>query len=125
AIDATYIRLANHPQEEGTSYINRKGFPGVSLQVVCDANRRILDASTGWPSSMQDSRIFRKSFIGRHVDMLLADTDYILLADGGYTFRLVFSTLHVAHVNVPCRNNTEDGLYQMTISLRDGTILTI
>lgn len=53
--------------------------------MVCDANRRILDASTGWPSSMQDSRIFRKSFIGRHVDMLLADTDYILLADGGYT----------------------------------------
>ena len=81
AIDATYIRLANNPKEEGTSYINRKGFPGVSLQVVCDSNRRIMDASTGWPSSMQDSRIFRKSFIGQ----LLDNTDYFLLADGGYT----------------------------------------
>ena len=85
AIDATYIRLANNPQEEGTSYINRKGFPGVSLQVVCDSNRRIMDASTGWPSSMQDSRIFRKSFIGQHIDMLHDNTDYFLLADGGYT----------------------------------------
>jgi len=44
AIDATNIRLANNPQEEGTSYINPNGIPGVSLQVVCDANRRILDA---------------------------------------------------------------------------------
>jgi hypothetical protein len=85
ALDATYIRLANNPQKEGTSYINRKGFPGVSLQVVCDSNRRIMDASTGWPSSMQDSRIFRKSFIGQHIDMLLDNTDYFLLADGGYT----------------------------------------
>ena len=78
AIDATYIRLAKNPQEEGTSYINRKGFPGVSLQVVCDANRRIMDAST-------DSRILRKSSIGQHIDMLLHNTDYFLLADGGYT----------------------------------------
>ena len=85
ALDATYIRLTTNPKKDETSYMNRKNFPAVSLQVVCDANMRILDASTGWPSSMHDSRIFRKSFIGLNIDKLLVDTDYFLLADGGYT----------------------------------------
>ena len=33
---------------------------------------------------MQDSRIFRNSYIGKHLDALLYGADYHLIADGGY-----------------------------------------
>ena len=43
-----------------------------------------MGVSTGWPSSMQDSRIFRNSYIGKHLDALIEGTVYPLIFDGGY-----------------------------------------
>ncbi len=72
------------PSNSGKSYINRKKFAAVSLQAVCTADRYIIDASTGWPSSMNDKRIFRRSSLSKYLPRCLRGTPYHLIGDGGY-----------------------------------------
>ncbi|CAK1540369.1 unnamed protein product [Leptosia nina] len=44
----------------GLLYINRKGFPSITVQVVCNAELKIMDIVTRWQDSVYDSRIFRE-----------------------------------------------------------------
>ena len=42
AIDGTHINIPG-PSEHRDAYINRKGFPSMQLQVVCDKSMHFLD----------------------------------------------------------------------------------
>ena len=54
--------------------------------MVCTGDQRFSDISVGYPSSMNDKRVFKCSSFGRgHLDRLLEGTDYHLVGDGGYT----------------------------------------
>lgn len=66
AIDGTYVPI-KAPTENPESYINRKCFHAVTLQIICDHERRIIDAFTGFPSSVSDARVFRNSDIYNNV----------------------------------------------------------
>ena len=53
------------------------------FNVVCDDNMMLLDAFTGWPGSVLDSRVLRNSFLFRSADQKFNDEAH-LLGDGGY-----------------------------------------
>nr|CAH0103787.1 unnamed protein product [Daphnia galeata] len=90
-IDGSFIPLIQ-PKHSGKSYFNRKKFYSVTLQAVCTGDQRIIDVSVGYPSSMNDKRVFKCSSLGRgRLERLLHGTNYHLLGDGGYTlgFRMM------------------------------------
>ncbi|KAK4876905.1 hypothetical protein RN001_009411 [Aquatica leii] len=59
-IDGCHLKI-DKPQNDADSYINRKGFYSIQMQVVCDHNRKIRDVFIGYPGSVHDARVFRNS----------------------------------------------------------------
>jgi predicted DNA-binding protein YlxM (UPF0122 family) len=76
-IDGTHIRLSAVPDGE-QDYINRKGYPSVQLQLICDDKMMIRDAYVGWPGCAHDARVFRNSPIS---EALHNDDDTLLSQD--------------------------------------------
>ncbi|VEN49783.1 unnamed protein product [Callosobruchus maculatus] len=62
AIDGCHIRILK-PMEYPNSYINRKGYPSILLQGICDNKKLFLDVYAGEPGSLHDARLFTKSDI--------------------------------------------------------------
>ncbi|XP_052813891.1 putative nuclease HARBI1 [Mya arenaria] len=60
AIDSSHIPIRT-PKEHSESYINRKGFPSIILQAVCDSNLNFTDVYCGWPGSVHDARVLKNS----------------------------------------------------------------
>lgn len=82
AIDCTHIQIKKIRADGGQLYINRKGFSSINVQVVCDADLKIMDIVTRWRGSVHDSRIFRESRLkqrfeaGAFCGLLLGDSGY-------------------------------------------------
>ena len=66
AIDGTYVPI-KAPSVNPEVYINRKCFHGITLQAICNHQRRFIDVFTGYPSSVSDVRIFRNSDIYQQI----------------------------------------------------------
>ena len=62
AIDGTYVPI-KAPRDNPETYINRKCFYAITLQVICTPELLFTDCFTGYPSSVSDIRIFRNSDI--------------------------------------------------------------
>lgn len=60
AIDGSHIPIPT-PTEFPENYINRKQFPSIVLQAVCESNLKFTDVFCGWPGSVHDSRIMKNS----------------------------------------------------------------
>ena len=84
AIDGTYIPIPG-PSQDRDSYICRKGFPAVHLQVVCDSNLKFLDIYAGWPASVHDARAFRNSPLKRRLEDGYLPPEYHLIGDCAYS----------------------------------------
>ncbi|KAF3849581.1 hypothetical protein F7725_019300 [Dissostichus mawsoni] len=67
AIDGCHIRIKTPPGPSGQDYVNRKLFPSIQLQAVCDGNGRFLQTFVGFPGS-------------HHV----LKHRYFIVGDGGY-----------------------------------------
>jgi len=80
AVDGTHIAIPG-PKDHRASYINRKGFPSVQLQVVSDSNLRLLDVYTGWSGACHDARVFRNSPLGSMLELNTLPTTYHLLGE--------------------------------------------
>ncbi|XP_045930212.1 putative nuclease HARBI1 [Micropterus dolomieu] len=65
-----------------SGYRNRKLFPSIILQAVCDHQGRFIDTYVGWPGSVHDSRVLRYSPLYRSSRYPLPG--HFILADGGY-----------------------------------------
>ncbi|VEN51806.1 unnamed protein product [Callosobruchus maculatus] len=86
AIDGTYVPI-KAPQNNPHAYINRKCFYGVTLQAICDHQRKFTDCYTGWPSSVSDTRIFKNSDIYRSCETNPAqyfEQDQYIIGDKAY-----------------------------------------
>lgn len=85
AIDGCHVKI-DKPENDPDSYINRKGYYTVQMQIICDKQRKIRDIFVGWPGSVHDSRVFRNSPLCR----LLPEKcgHYFLLGDSGYPLQL-------------------------------------
>lgn len=66
AIDGCHIEIEK-PKRNGNSYINRKGYPSVLLQGICDSNKLFLDIYASEPGCIHDHRLFTKSSIYRQI----------------------------------------------------------
>lgn len=60
AIDGTQVRIIAPTVNEET-YVNRKGIHSINVQVVFDANYKILDLVPKWPGSTHDARVLSQS----------------------------------------------------------------
>ena len=60
AIDGCHIPI-KPPSDDRDSYINRKKFPSLLLQAVCDHQMCFVDCYCGWPGSVHDARVLRNS----------------------------------------------------------------
>ncbi|KAL3972473.1 nuclease HARBI1 [Sarotherodon galilaeus] len=61
AIDGCHIRIKCPSGPDGQCYRNRKLFPSIILQAVCDHRGRFIDTYVGWLGSVHDSRVLRHS----------------------------------------------------------------
>lgn len=65
-----------------STYVNRHDDISVTLQGICDANKKFIDCFTGLSSKIHDSRIFKESFIRERVEKL--GPDYHILGNLAY-----------------------------------------
>ncbi|XP_018934436.2 putative nuclease HARBI1 [Cyprinus carpio] len=82
AVDGCHIRIKCPGGPDGHDYKNRKLFPSVVLQAVCDHQGRFIDIFVGYPGSVHDARILKNSPI--YTRGTYPPPGYFLLADGGY-----------------------------------------
>jgi len=66
AIDGTHIKI-RAPVKDANSYINRKGFHSINVQVVCDSLGNFTHVYAGQVGSVHDSRVFRSSPVAHFV----------------------------------------------------------
>ncbi|KAG7456357.1 hypothetical protein MATL_G00251370 [Megalops atlanticus] len=81
AIDGCHVRIKPPSGPDGQCYRNRKLFPSIVLQAVCDHQGRFIDTYVGWPGSVHDSRVLGHSPLYR--SSLYPPPGHFILADGG------------------------------------------
>ena len=81
AINGTLIAIKG-PSADEPLYVCRKGFHAINVQVVCDAQLRILNIVAKWPGSTHDSYIFSTSELSVLLETM-PDSGW-LLGDSGY-----------------------------------------
>lgn len=97
AIDGTHIKI-RAPSEDANSYINRKGFHSINLQVVCDSRGQFTHVYAGQVGSVHDSRVFRNSAVARFVELpeIYFPNASHIIGDAAYGIH--------SHIMVPFRN---------------------
>ena len=81
SIDGCQIRI-KPPSANAQCFSNRKLFPSIQLQAVCDHQGKYIDIFVGYPGSVHDSRVFKNSPL--YTQQLYPPQGYYLLGDGGY-----------------------------------------
>ncbi|CAM4652730.1 unnamed protein product [Leuciscus chuanchicus] len=82
AIDGCHVRIKPPSGPDGQCYRNRKLFPSIILQAVCNHQGRFIDTYVGWPGSVHDARVLRYSPLYRR--SVYPPPGHFILADGGY-----------------------------------------
>ncbi|KAK9731963.1 DDE superfamily endonuclease [Popillia japonica] len=83
AIDCTHIPIKSPGGDNAELYRNRKGWFSINVQIVCDANLKIMDIVARWPGSVHDSRIFSNSLLRARFEANEFANSY-MLGDSGY-----------------------------------------
>ncbi|XP_071635713.1 putative nuclease HARBI1 [Temnothorax longispinosus] len=97
AVDGTHVRIAA-PQDHGESYVNRKGFHSIQLQVICDAQLRFIHCYTGQVGFVHDMRVFRLSNVESMFTEENFPHDSHILGDAAYRIS--------KYVMVPFKDNS-------------------
>ncbi|KAL1486881.1 hypothetical protein MTO96_046781 [Rhipicephalus appendiculatus] len=58
-VDGCHVEI-HTPSESAHSYINRKKFPSLILQGICNHENRFTDVLIGFPGSAHDARVLRE-----------------------------------------------------------------
>ncbi|KAL1268699.1 hypothetical protein QQF64_034062 [Cirrhinus molitorella] len=82
AIDGCHVRIKTPAGPTGQDYINRKLFPSIQTQAVCDGKGKFLNVFVGYPGSVHDTRVLKNSKI--YKEALYPPQEYFLVGDGGY-----------------------------------------
>ncbi|KAH8033414.1 hypothetical protein HPB51_012270 [Rhipicephalus microplus] len=83
-IDGSHIGILT-PSESTQSYFNRKKWPSIILQGICDDRNKLLNVFIGFPGSVHDARVLRESpFFARAIqecedNYILGDSAYPLM----------------------------------------------
>lgn len=85
-LDGSYISCSTPAHKIRSTYANRYKQISITLQAICDSNRRFLDVFTGAPSKIHDARIYRMSPVSGQLQAI-CQGKYHILADGAYEIR--------------------------------------
>ncbi|XP_066593207.1 putative nuclease HARBI1 [Prorops nasuta] len=97
AIDGTHIKI-DAPNKNPADIINRKGYHSIQLQVVCNHRALFTHCFAGYPGSLHDQRVFKKSEVFDYLqDATKFPTNTHLVGDAAYE-------LH-QHLLVPFKDN--------------------
>ena len=83
SVDGCHIPV-KAPTMDPLSYINRKGFHSILLQGVCDDEMLFTDVCAGWPGSVHDARVFRRSYVAEKIEHGLINPDHYIVDDSAY-----------------------------------------
>jgi len=86
-IDCTHVRIMA-PREQEAVFVNRKGFHSINVQILFDADYKIINVLAKWPGSVHDSRILNESGVKQLFDRGMVPAGSHLLGDSGYPSRL-------------------------------------
>uniref|UniRef100_A0A673IH05 DDE Tnp4 domain-containing protein n=1 Tax=Sinocyclocheilus rhinocerous TaxID=307959 RepID=A0A673IH05_9TELE len=73
-IDGTHVRI-QAPSKNEYLFVNRKGFHSINVQVVCDANMKLIDVVARWYGSSALAQMCEE---GRLSGIMLGDSGYPL-----------------------------------------------
>ncbi|CAH1988141.1 unnamed protein product [Acanthoscelides obtectus] len=79
--DGSHIKI-DTPREDPDSYLNRKKFHSIQMQVICDDNRKIRVVFIGCPGSVHHARVFRNSPLCQNLGLWCKD--WVILGDSAY-----------------------------------------
>ncbi|KAL6572926.1 hypothetical protein OROHE_002402 [Orobanche hederae] len=82
-VDGTTIPLSEKPAINGECYWDRKHRYSINMQIVCDVDRRIIGFSCGWPGSMHDAGLWRRSVQAKNPNKFFRKGEYII-GDSAY-----------------------------------------
>lgn len=93
AIDGTHIAILK-PMEEEHNFINRKGYHSLNVQIICDADMKILSVNANYPGSTHDAFIWRNSLARNHLlnQYNLGLRRTWLIGDSGYPLQPILMT---------------------------------
>ncbi|KAL6265691.1 hypothetical protein P5V15_003038 [Pogonomyrmex californicus] len=97
-IDGTHIKI-RAPKEDPDSYINRKGFHSINVQVVCESRGLFTHCYAGHVGSVHDARVFRNSPVADFLQLpqIYFPNNSHIIGDAAYDIH--------PHVMVPFRDN--------------------
>eukprot|EP01018_Ginkgo_biloba_P007935 Gb_41447 [translate_table: standard] len=95
AIDATHIQMDLPYNESSIDWYDREHNYSMLVQAIVDSTMRFLDICTGWPGSLNDTRLLRNSSFyrlceggeilnGHLVSIGTIDMREYIVGDGGY-----------------------------------------
>uniref|UniRef100_A0A096MAI1 DDE Tnp4 domain-containing protein n=1 Tax=Poecilia formosa TaxID=48698 RepID=A0A096MAI1_POEFO len=82
AIEGCHIHIKCQSSPDDQRYRNRKLFPSIILQAVCDHQGSFIDTYVGWPESVHDLRVLRHSPLYRQ--SVYPPPRCFILSDGVY-----------------------------------------
>ncbi|KAI4469606.1 hypothetical protein MML48_1g02433 [Holotrichia oblita] len=85
-IDGTSVPIVTPAKKIKSTYTNRHDIPAMTLQGICDANKKFINVFTGVPGKIHDSRVFKLSDISTQLPKECG-ANYHLLGDSAYYIR--------------------------------------
>jgi hypothetical protein len=86
ALDCTHVKMLSPGGNNAEVFRNRKDYFSINVQVIGDANLKIVDIVSRWPGSVHDTTIFNDSHIRARFENN-EFSPYHLLGDSGYPCR--------------------------------------
>ncbi|KAE9350830.1 hypothetical protein PR003_g5173 [Phytophthora rubi] len=110
-VDGTHVILDQKPHINGALHYNRKCRYSFNVQIVCNEDKVILHAFTGWPGSCCDSTVFSKTPLAQHPERFFSGDQY-LIGDTGYALTPRLITPY----KLPAALKAENAFYNEVIS---------
>lgn len=82
-IDCIHVKIIT-PKENEVDYVNRKNFHSLNIQLVFDANYKIINLVSKWPGSVDDASILNDSGLKRLFEENHVQENCYLLGDSEY-----------------------------------------